>query len=324
MDAERFIGAFSKDEQAAIAAAIPEDIILSEARRRNLQLGTAVTQYVEVVEDSTEIQLTDAIDRFVNITNNIEVTEQLKIMSDFWANMGYEVPALDEKQKITVSEALKNHPGGRVVPTPLLGLVDRKKIADRAQDLIYGESVNEEHILWAPKDGRYHDLMEYPDSTVTEGDKTFGIRYKSPEGKLVNRSDYLQALKNGGYGIESSDGTLWIFPVMDLEPKEQHHDGNTRDVYDEKISFSTTPESLITTELLQWIAGSPAPKEWNVELANEAIFEIDENGLPSRLNSIAGVHWKEGLKQIRWNSWPAGYTRIGFGNRETENALVRS
>jgi hypothetical protein len=317
---------FERQQQRTLAANLPLEILREAAIGRGLipdAAAAAVGSEVEL-ETAEAPAFADSLGNFLDPEAKLGVTEQMSFMQSFWGKLGYEPPALTADQLNGLQSALRAAPGLRVVPTPLLPLSERKAITAKTNDLL-PKKFTFELELWAPDDTwEFAELLRDPQSTVEKDGTGYGLRYRLPSGLLVDRATYVEELKTGGHAIEVEDGTVWTFPVMDVRPQTQRTSGEAGDVYTD-VAAVNSPESLLTIQLLHLMNGSANSGNWELNLANEVVCELNEEDNPKALAYIASIAWLKAwgkAERIHANFWEAGISSGSFGTRFVTDGLV--
>ncbi|HSW37020.1 MAG TPA: hypothetical protein VLG37_01470 [Candidatus Saccharimonadales bacterium] len=312
--------AMEPGEQADFEAALAERFNLAGAAAGSV----AVAETTERPQTELEKQLAEF--DFLNPDVSIDLETQLDVMTSFWKELGVVLRAdlLIPHQRTHLEQVLETHPGHRVVPTLLSqgNLADaRSQLAEAAKGA-FGKNQFHDSLspLWTPDQSYlYGKLLADPDQPVKDGRKSYGLGYKMPDGSVVGRDAYLPLLMNTGQIVEGNDGTLWTFPVMDVQvraPRTYESAGNLHAL----VSPTNTPEGLLAMQLLHQANGTPNPA-WAVDFANEAVYELDKNGKPKTLVSVAGVGWGPDGRQVCLGDWRAGGRSGRFGVRAEESGL---
>ncbi len=285
-------------------------------------IGEAVgTVAVAETAPAPETQLEKKLPDFLNPDIKLGAKDQLTLMREFWNDLGYVVPDLSSEQETRLEATVDSSLGSRVVPTPLLDLTGRMHVAASASELFKKNSFHPDcEALRAPGTSyTYGKLMANPESTVKVGRKEYGLRYKTPDGEIVSRASYIESLVSAGQAVVAEDGTVWTFPVMDVRmraPRTRNYAAKLL----ERISAVSTPESLITMQLLHQANGTPN-SEWEVDFANEAVYELDKNGKLVALVSVTSVDWDPDSRQLYLDDWDAGSRNDNFGVRAEKSGL---
>lgn len=269
------------------------------------------------------LALEEHLPLFLDPESEIAPSFQLIVMKEFWKTLGCSVPELTLEQKTKLEKELAEHPDRRVIPTPLTdsAKTDRKNIAEDAKAQFGKNKFHEtEDPLWTPDNSwTYGKLLSDPETDVKDGNTTYGLRYKAVGGGLVKRSEYLASLKESGQAVEAEDGTIWTFPVMDVQIQSPRNYTTTRNLHSE-VSPTATPESLIAMQLLHQAIGTPNP-EWSVDFANEAVYELKKDGSVKELVSVASVRWGPNDRQVNLDLWNADDRNGDFGVRAEESGI---
>lgn len=337
MDAEKLLQAFSTDEARELAAALPDDVFRDEVSRRGLEVaavvGVAATG-ATVEAEPAKSEFETRVANFLNPEARLDASDQLTVMREFWNKLGYDLPTLDEGEQARLLKAAERHPDRRIVPTPLLTFDQRKAIAETAREAFPAQQFTpNSDALWTPDvSWLYGKLLRDPGSAVKDGRKTYALGYKTPDGEIATRREYMGTLVDAEQSVEAADGTTWIFPVMDVRVQSPRTNARADNLH-QKIDPIDVPESGIAMQLLHKANGTPNP-EWHVDFVNEAIFEVevkgkgdkqeiiftDKNG-ETTLVSVASVGWDPIDRQVYLYSWDAGDRDGDFGVRGAESGL---
>jgi hypothetical protein len=311
-------------DEKHIWKAISNEELLGEVERRRLTVPAAVgatatqaTAEAEPVKGEFETR----VESFLNTEARLDVTDQLAVMRELWGKLGYEMPELSESQQAELALVAEANPFHRVVPTPLLSFSERKAVAEKARAFPGQKFTTSANALWTPDESwAYGKLIRDPESTVKDGNKTYGLRYKTPEGETtVSREAYIAALKAAGQAVEAKDGRVWTFPVMDVRVQAPRTRDYVRNLHG-RVDPVGSPESLLTTQLLHQANGTPNPV-WEVDFANEAVYELDRKGNPKALVDVAGVDWDPNYRQVYLFNWYTDNRNDDFGVRGAESGL---
>jgi hypothetical protein len=327
MDAEKLLGAFTDQETQEVAAALPDAVFTAEAARRGFTDPTVVGSGSLAIEGAVAAEAAAEADpfqtgihEFLTSDTPLNAGEQLNIMSEFWQKLGLTAPVLNKEQLKRVRGKLEAHPDRRVVAVPLLGLNDRKAVTEQAKNAFPHSKFNSGYAaLWAPDESwTYGKLLRDPESTVKEGRKSYGLRY-STEGGAVSRSELVETLKESGRAVEADDGTVWLFPVMDVQVQSPREYARA-DKLHAAADITQVPEAIITMQLLHQANGTPNPN-WHVDITTEAVYELDKKGNPVAPVSVASGGWDPSGRQVGLRRWSAGRQDGDFGVRGAESGL---
>lgn len=224
-------------------------------------------------QTSSEQKQSDKIDRFLNPRSSIETTDQISLMSEFWSQIGLDLPLLTQSQQTTLERTAANYPRYRILPTPLLSTFGRQSLINRASDLA---------LVRLPGVGTPQPL--------NTGRNIYELRYKTPGGQVVDREAYIAALMTAGQAVDADDGTAWIFPLTDVSLGRRHSGGRTlADLY-ESAGPIACPETIMAVQSLR-IAAGRAHRRCEVVISNEALYRLGgETGIDS-LERVIGVDW---------------------------------
>lgn len=281
---------------------------------------TPITPTPEVAP-TPETELETRLPGFLNPNIKLGASDQLTTMREFWNTLGREVPELSAEQQGDLEVKLATHPDRRVVPTPLLSLMERKQTVETAKVFRKNQFSPTSSAIWTPDEsGLYGKLLVNPEATVQDGKKSYGMFYKTDtNGALVKREAYIAGLVASGKAVTSPDGTTWVFPVMDVQtnaPRTREYASKLH----ADVSPTMTPEALITMQLLQQANGTPNSR-WEPDFANEAVYELDKHDAPKALVEAAGVVWVPGARQVDLSVWDGGSRDGDFGVRAEESGL---
>ena len=322
MDAEKLLQAFTSEEHQEIAAALPVKIIQAQAERLGLiaaNAGETATQ-AAIKEILHNESLEAKAASYLNPEADLNVEQQLKIMSEFWGTLSrHQLPELNPDQITSLEAAVSEAaPGQRIMPTPLLKFHERKSVAEHAKTLPKTSFNDNLDALWTPDESWiFGKLLRNPESTVKEDGRTYGLRYKAPNGEIVSLDDYITAMKQAGQAV--GDDVVWVFPVIDVRQKSPRQYARASELHAQVVP-AVTPDALLTMQLLHQVAGTSNPN-WEVDFANEAVYELDKKGDPKALVRVASVYWHPGNRHVRLDLWRADFRDGDFGVRVAESGL---
>jgi hypothetical protein len=332
-----------------VAARLLRDEVISDEvfgpeRDYNL-IGSIVARSagVEFTPLSDEqLAFKDKIKDFLDPEAELDLDAQLEITTELYDQLGYTPPELDDSQKATLAKTLEANPGKRVIPTPLLDLDERITITDMGQGLPAQQfDTDHPHALWTPEGGLYGNLLSNLDGAYTN-DKdpriSYALRYKTTDGVVTDRAGYIEWLKETDQAIEDDNGTVWTYPVSEVQVKSERTNTTAGDLH-EAVDPIVSPELLIVTQLLHQANGTPDPN-WQSDFANEAIYafykvtkfskeelqelgvDLDEQG--KALERVARVRWDVGYRYVALGGVDADKrTDKRFGIRHGVSGLLK-
>jgi hypothetical protein len=282
---------------------------------------------------SPEASLENRISDFLNPEVRLDANEQLTTMIDFWNKLGETVPTLSEKQMDSLQDSIEANPHKRLVPTPLSPepLEPRQQMTEKAREVFPKQQFVEDKdvsALWSPDTSwTYVQALVDPEASIKHDGDYSKLIYKTANGAFVTgRLAYLESLVASGDAVEAEDGTIWAFPLMDVQVRSPR-DRQRADEHFLKASHVETPESLIAMQLLHQANGTPNLK-WEADLCNEALAKtnkegelvLDDNDNPILLR-VAGVDWDPYDARVSLDDWDAYSVRDSFGRRGAESGL---
>lgn len=307
-----------------IFEAISDKELLAEVERRGLEMPAAIGMVASsgagVEAEAVKSEFEKSVEDFLNPEADLDVNEQLTLMREFWGKLGYELPALSDDQQTSLQKTLEANPLKRVVPAPFLPLIPRQEITAHARHIFpLHHFTQQATALWTPDTSWiYGRLLRNPESTVKDGGRSYGLRYKAPDG-LADRSAYIASLTASGQTVAGSSGEAWVFPVFDAGVRSERTYTTAGDLYD-KVEPTETPEALIAMQLLHQANGTPNPV-WEVDFANEAVYQLHKKSVPKALVRVAGVYWSPSDRRVRLSGWGASDRRGAFGVRRAVSGL---
>lgn len=268
---------------------------------------------------------TSIYDNFINPNRVYDVDEQLAIMTNFWEQIGLKVPVLHPRQLDNAGTVTSNNPNLRLLPTPLLNVWGRSFIAERMRGDV-GNHVDEQlSILRLPDMGTiYRKLVFNMDQKVAirNNDSNnltkYSLRYKTPQGTIVMRSDYIDALCKAEQAIVDEDNIVWTYPVMDVQVNSPRKEMTAEQLYNE-VHWSASPEALIVVRGLHLLAN--IPKGLEIDFSNEAVFEETPSGTAQNPAYINTIRWRDDWHRIGWYARRHESIRDYLGVRTTKSAL---
>lgn len=319
MDAEKLLQAFSTDEIQELANALPADLL-----RRGIQVGPTVVQAAQAAEAKQALEraktrankLKQGVTNFLNPEVDLSLADQFETMADFWSELGLDVPRLTLTEQQKLSQSLETYPDRRVMPVPLLDLDSRQAMAEQAKTALPGNRFGSSVALWTPGESSiYGKLLRDPEATVKDGRNSYGLRYHTEDG-VITRSELVAKLTESGQAITAEDGTVWLFPVMDVRVKSPRQYTRAEALH-RQAGITQIPESLITMQMLHQVNGTPNP-DGEVDFTNEAVYELDKKAGAVAPVRVAGVRWYPDDRQVDLDTWRAGGRSDIFGVRAAE------
>ncbi len=148
---------------------VPDKDLLDELSSRPDLIGSEAVeaagleiQYVNVGDEAFQAQ----VNRFLDPDQDMSLGDQLDVMEQFWVRLGYKdmpmpyVSELSGEQAHLLEGTLKEFSGRRVVPAPLLDVIERKSIAERARGFAGSGFVMDRDALFLPV-GRFRTTAVY-------------------------------------------------------------------------------------------------------------------------------------------------------------------
>lgn len=252
----------------------------------------------------------------------LNVGEQLNTMNELWQRLDLAPPSLDDSQLRRIQGRVEAHPDRRVVAVPLLDFAGRKAVAERAKTAFPAAKFGRSEALWTPDEGwAHHALLRNPEATDKVGGHTYGLRYHTADGVMC-QSDLRAKLKGDGQAVTAKDGTLWLFPVMDVRVQGPRQNARADSLH-RQADITQVPDSLLTMQLLHQANGTPNPN-WVVDFTNAAVYRLGERGKPVDVVGVVGVHWDPYGHQIRLGYWwntAEDHPVSHYGVRSAESGL---
>ena len=205
MSAQRLHVALTEETQQ-LETVLPTDSIGAELARVSLEVPAAVGAVMTRAAFETEVSQGEFIPRvetFMDPEEVIDIDEQLAVMHEFWSRLGYEVPELTVEQMDKLTEVLCDEYDKRVMPTPLLTLQQRQDIAERAR-IFSGHQLNPDiDALWVPDESSQSGQLIRNDQLTEETrGASYAMRYKTADGEIVDREEYVASLIETGEAAE--------------------------------------------------------------------------------------------------------------------------
>lgn len=312
-------GAMTAEEQAVFEARLAEQFGLV-AR----EVGTVSVAQTTETTQAPETELEKRLSDFLNPNVHLDASDQLATMSEFYTRLGIKVPGLIEVQMARLESRLVANPTRRVLPVPLMTLEERKEFAESVKDNFPKNVFNPgQAALWTPDNSwTFAKLLDDPEMTIKDGRKFYGMRYKAPNGEVLGRATYTEALIAAGQAVEvTAEEQVWTFPVMDVQIVAPRTNDTVANLHS-RVSATNTPEALIAMQLLHQSNGTPNGR-WEPDIANEAIYEVDKNG---KLKTavpvcVAGVFWDPDDRRMNLVYWYTDYRFDRFGVRAEESGI---
>jgi hypothetical protein len=246
-------------------------------------------------------------------------------MDAFYGRLDKTPPKLTESQLDTLRVALAANPGKRIVPTPLLDLEGRQAITESARNLPCQQFNPNEAALWVPEEGAFYGkFLRNPDRVEAKNNDismTYGLRYKTIDGQLTGRRGYINSLLETGQAVIAEDGSVWTYPLTDVHVQNERTEDTAAHLHD-VVDPLASPELLIVTNLLHQTSGK-INRDWWLDVANEAIYELEEDAVAARaLYRVANVHFDMNNGQLRLAGLDNNDRTGRFGIRATKSGLL--
>ena len=305
MEIDKIVPLLNEQEQRQLAGVLLDNISRDEVINRGIELhpntigSIAIDNTVTPEESGQNKEFEINVGNYLNPEISMELEGQLSVTKDYWDKLGYDVPALSQDRKTKLAAILEANPSHRIFPAPLLSWQDRNMVAEQARSLP-GRSKNTAtfNALGVPKpDSKDARLLNNPEDIIIENGESYGLRYKSPNGELFVRSDYINALIDSEEALKADDGNVWTFAVIDISARIARTGNERVNVSHKNIDPILTPELIIALQLFHRFNGSRMP-ERQLELTNEGIYFIDKRGKAKVLESIVALNWYSELCQV--------------------------
>lgn len=204
------------------------------------------------------------------------------------------LPELPGEVRVSLATAAEANPRRRIIPIPLLGLAGRRAIAQ--------SSGHAELSTPSAASRIYGRLLDSPDGIVEKDGRHYGLGYKTPDDQVVvGQAAYIEAMQTAGHAVRASDGTSWLFPLVDVRVTALPTHTPIEELY-KRVGFAEVPEVALAMQALHQAAGFE--RRTVVTFTNEAVYELDANRRPVALVGVAGVDGIEaGITNLDF--WPA-------------------
>ena len=314
----RYVQPYSPELLEKVDAWLHDGLALPIESTRRRELGPVALDGSNLLPPT---ELETRIAGFLDPSAELSGADQLEVMNDFWQKLGLDVPTLDSEQRGRLTAAAALNPGKRITPTPLLDITGRLGIARRARSEFPGSIFDEiGEPLFAPwHNWSFAELVRDPDAIVEVEGKRYGMAYSCGTDEMIaGQSNWANTLYKGGRAVVGKDGTVWLFPLIDIsaETKPQATTLDTaRELY-EIAKPSAPPETHIALQIMRQAAGNSSV-EWRADLANEAIYELDDNGKPLNLYRVSRVSWDPEIRRILLRYWHPDSDEENFNIRKT-------
>jgi hypothetical protein len=207
----------------------------------------------------------------------VSPAEQLDTMDVFWQSLDQVMPAPTARQEEEMHALLEANSGRRLVIFPFnehfaRGEERLKDTAERAKTQVPGRFTAHD-ALTTPFYGPEFDGWKYQVAPHASGPGAgIHFRYKTPEGRMATRPDYLTAMAESGRVLVNAEGDTWMYAVMDISA-DASRAASTASVADlhELVAADNVPEALITMRLMHQMAGVEAPP-LTADVANEVAY----------------------------------------------------
>lgn len=314
-----------------VLRAAQEALEIIEARKLVApSLGTtAVSQGISEKADEltagrvrNEALKSKELSQFLDPEITVPLDDQLELMGLFLAERGRTIPTLDADEKLSISAQLSARPGHRVIPTPLLDLNGRRELATAHQEALGIEQDGKAFLVNGQYRYRYDMQMGSPDRIHRDdGWSTFRLGYKTPSGEVLPYDEYTQTLLESGQAKRSEDGTIWIFPVIEvqnIDTRNNTQDG--RELTENPDLHASNAETLMVIQLLH-LANGTASEERFRDITNEGIYYVNSDGSLGLHERVTCLDWfpdRNGVSLVDFN---ASYDSKLFGVRSGTNGL---
>ena len=269
--------------------------------------GRAVVGPDAPFDESKQEAIRTAYDRFVDskqlIAPNVQIRFMEQVLRRVHNNSDLTIPRLNPRQQRDLDQRLWAHPELRVVPTPFMTLEQLGTASESARSVSH-VPLRDESVLRLPqptenpmsawlvrhRDDPNASYNGQDDPNNLNREKTgprfngdYALRYKTPDGHVVDRATYLQALLDEGLAVQGEDGTVWTFPVTDISTTPELTDRAVNEVYPEIDAVNT-----IELSYLGMIMQAAAGKHSNgaISLVNGATYHLDEHGHPDEPRGV--------------------------------------
>jgi hypothetical protein len=247
-------------------------------------------------------------------------------MTELKAEFGQKVPALKPLHLRLAAKAVEQYPDWRVVPTYLGPVTQRQEHVAPGSGSPVEEVLDGHAKLWTPAqkpgtpspDSHWQDLwnghtkIRHSDSLFIDKDKRskgqqpearpYGLRYKTPKGRMLSRPAYLRNLLKTGDAVMSKDKKIWTFPLMKVAGLSPDRDyKQPADLYS-KLNYIVSPEARLGVQVLHVMAGQPIHEDV-VEITNETLSELKPDGSHRETKGFVGVTRSEQGQFFRLSWW---------------------
>lgn len=271
---------FTPPTQLAVELERPASSKPASSATRNFTGGIANSTTVDFGDwlRVPGISFKERLEHFLDPDKELRLVEQLATMAQFWRKLGITMPALPESDRSRIEDEIEANPDYRIVPSYLNSDADHRAWAVelRMRSPWHWESTSDEvgrrelRVDAANRIGRR--LIRAPHRVVEQGQESYALGYKTPHGKIVSRSAYVQSLLRAGQAVTTRNGAVWVFPIVELfkplfskEPS-QVVQGNEDTV--------VPPETIIALQLMR--EAGDAINEEAVDCSNEGLYKVRE------------------------------------------------
>lgn len=321
MNLESFLKSLDDSEKRDLLGVIPDDLLRDEAVNRGMigaeDLGRMAVIQVDTEEELTEEDIFEAdIKDYLDPQVEIDALGQLDILTQFWNKLGYQLPTdLGDRQLKNVQGTIEIFPHLRLLAAPLLNFDGRKEIVQKASDFQKNSfGINPDNLLTPDIKGSKGKLLRVPDVVASERHQKYAMRYKLDSGELVSRDGYLSYLKDSHQVVRSEQGYLWTYVAIDINEGTSHGGQNIKTLYG-FINPLATPETLLAIQLMRQANGNPS-SNWQIDLANEAVWDFSKDDHLKDLKRVAGIGWDPKSSQVRLDYFSINANPGSFRTRE--------
>lgn len=267
------------------------------------------------------------LDTFLRGGADLDVTEQLNTMQQFWRLVGLQMPGLSQEQVSALASHVKTRGRERVVPTPFLTPKGRVAMSGRIAQLV--PVVADE--LGSPALDTPNPAINPLGAMAVESEAPIAarheLRYATPGSPgLHRRDDYMQTMLRRNLAVaETKQRIMWLFPFMDCTSPRRYTNGQQANKYTNQkpkdlgafVNAAVTPDSLLTVALLNTLHRYK-PLAPEINFANEHVFSV---GAHTKVSTVGIQHQSES-PVIAMVTSPPDRVMPQFGVRIATNGLV--
>ncbi len=263
---------------------------------------------------------------------------QLSVLENFWYDLGYDMPKLDEAQEQAIDNNLRTADRRIVLAPHFDNIYDRQHLGNAMKRASYPSLNGYQGFAFCrpPEQIRnesqiYSALLEDLDSTVIFDGNTYQIGYLASNGSILSRPVYKELIARQK---TIKDGTPWSVQIMEIGANRRDYSllNTARGRFEWSSAYAMQggyPEAYMAVELLHIKNDTPRDMKRRINITNEAVYRVSENGqrflgalAAGELVSIATVSWLPISRQLQLVSLPPTENQTELTSRHPSNPIL--